>query len=91
MEAITRDWDVEDEGEMHDLLGIEVKHHKDGKITLHMEKYVNKMLAEFLPNGAPKGISKSCMPYSQDIQQIVGDASHAIGHLHLASVCTLSS
>jgi len=78
MTNITRDWDVEDEGEMVDLLGIEIRHNPNGSITLHMKKYVEKLLAEFLPGGAPKGSArKSCLPYSQDLASIVGDASNA--------------
>jgi len=63
---------------MVDLLGIEIKHNPDGSILLHMKKYVEKLLAEFLPGGVPKGsASKSCLPYSKDLAGIVGDASNA--------------
>ena len=77
MTAIARDWDVEDEGEMVDLLGIEIKRNSDGSITLHMKKYIRKLLAEFLPDGTSPGISRKCLPYSKDLASIVGDASHA--------------
>jgi hypothetical protein len=77
MTAIARDWDVEDEGEMVDLLGIEIKRNSNGSITLHMKKYIRKLLAEFLPDGTSPGISRKCLPYSKDLASIVGDASHA--------------
>ena len=35
IKAIERDWEVEDEGPMHEILGIEVKYNDDGSITLH--------------------------------------------------------
>ena len=33
MEAIQAEWDVEDEGQMDDLLGIEIKYNSDGSIN----------------------------------------------------------
>jgi hypothetical protein len=59
---IQKEWDVEDEGEMVDTLGIQIRRHDDGSITLHQEKYVHKLVKEFLPEGVPK--------------VIVGEASH---------------
>lgn len=76
LDAIQRDWDVEDEGEMVDLLGIEIKHGKDKSITLHQTKYIKKLVAEFLPNGVPPGIPKNCLPYSTQLIEIVHDAEH---------------
>jgi hypothetical protein len=75
MTAITRDWDVEDEGEMIDLLGIEIRHNDNNTITLHMKKYIEKLLSEFLPDGVPSNLKKS-LPYSKDLAQIVADATH---------------
>ena len=73
---IQKDWDVEDEGEMVDILGIQIRHNHDGSITLHQEKYVKQIISEFLPDGAPKDTPKGCLPYSKRIIKTVGEASH---------------
>ena len=83
------DWDVEDEGEMVDLLGIQIRRHDDGSITLHQEKYVNQLVKEFLPEGVPKGVPKNCLPYSKRIHKIVGEATLSpltVGVLTLSSL-----
>ena len=62
MKAIQAEWDVEDEGQMDDLLGIEIKYNPDGSITLHQQTALEKVVAEFLP----KGINGNT-PYSQNL------------------------
>ena len=47
MKAIQAEWDVEDEGQMNDLLGIEIKCNSNGSITLHQQTYIEKVVAEF--------------------------------------------
>ena len=51
---VQKEWDIEDEGEMVDTLGSQIRRHDDGSITLHQEKYVHKLVKEFLPEGVPK-------------------------------------
>jgi len=75
MKAIQSDWDVEDEGEMVDLLGIEIVHHPNGSITLHQGAYIHKLIKEFLPDGKPKGV-KGNLPYSGLLDKRAADASH---------------
>jgi len=45
-------WKVEDEGDLHDLLGIEFRFDND-TITLHQQTYIDKLCADFLPDGVP--------------------------------------
>jgi len=45
-------WKVEDEGDLHDLLGIEFRFGSD-TITLHQQTYIEKLCADFLPDGVP--------------------------------------
>ena len=45
-------WKVEDEGDLHDLLGIEFRFGSD-TITLHQQTYIEKLSADFLPDGVP--------------------------------------
>ena len=40
-------WKVEDEGDLHDLLGIEFRFGSD-TITLHQQTYIEKLCADFL-------------------------------------------
>ena len=75
-ESLMRDWDVVDEGPMVDLLGIEVLYHGNGAITLHQQKYVEKLLARFLPSGAPKHIRRSTLPYSKQFEKRLETALH---------------
>ena len=69
VEALQRDWDVEDEGIMRDLLGIEIRYNDDGSITLHQQTYIEKLVKEFLPYGPSTGI-KGNVPYSQNLDKI---------------------
>ena len=50
--ALSDEWDVEDEGEVSDLLSIEI--HAEGKcVILRQRAYIEKLLATFAPNGVP--------------------------------------
>ena len=61
---------------MHNLLGIEIKYNDDGSITLHQQTYIEKLVGEFLPNGAPNGI-KANVPYSQNLDKVTLHATLA--------------
>ena len=41
---LQRDWEVEDEGPMTDMLAMEVVRNPDGSIKLHQAKYVHKLI-----------------------------------------------
>ena len=75
LQALQSRWKVEDEGPMVDILGIQIKHNPDKSITLHQGKYVDKMFAEFLPNGIPSHIPRNCLPYSTKLASLVADAT----------------
>ena len=45
-------WKVEDEGDIHDLLGVEFRA-EDGYLTLHQQTYIEKLSADFFPDGVP--------------------------------------
>ena len=64
MQALQRDWDVEDEGSMVDLLGMEVLVNPDGSITLHQTKFIDKMVSTFFPDGLPPHVQANSLPYS---------------------------
>ena len=68
---LLKDWEVVDEGPMTDLLGIQAEYHKDGSITLHQESYIEKLLAKFLPSGAPTHIPADTLPFSKNFESRV--------------------
>ena len=54
-------WEVDDEGEITDLLGVEFEF-KDGNVTLHQNQYIQKMVKEHLPDGAPSNLQSYRVP-----------------------------
>ena len=63
---LNKDWDVIDEGPMDDLLAIQMRVNNDNSFTLHQESYIRRLLARFLPKGAPPHVQKNSLPYSKD-------------------------
>ena len=53
---LASDWEVEDEGPLKDMLGVEVQRNKDGSITLHQRGYVRKVLR------CPQGPKENSFP-----------------------------
>ena len=50
--GVANEWDVEDEGEVSDLLSVEVN--SEGKyVVLRQRNYIEKLLATFDPDGVP--------------------------------------
>ena len=74
MDALTRDWDITDEGPMEDLLGIEVDYLPDGSIKLHQTSYIKKLVERFLPDGPLAKVQRNSLPYSPAFLQNVADA-----------------
>ena len=62
--ALRTEWNVVDEGEMEDLLAIQVRKETDGSITLHQEKYIEKVLERFEPERMSR-VQKASTPYSE--------------------------
>ena len=84
------DWEVVDEGPMHDLLGMECEPQTDGSIKLHQCKYIKKLLARYLPNGPPKRAKPDTLPYSDHIHTSVEAAlllkdEHGVVHPELVT------
>jgi hypothetical protein len=71
---LTAEWDVVDEGPMEDLLAIQMRVNNDDSITLHQEAYIVKLLAKYLPDGAPATVQKNTLPYSSAFQANLIDA-----------------
>ena len=56
-QRFTRDlsarWDVEDEGEVSDLLSVEITPEENGDVTLRQTSFISKMMSTFAPEGKP--------------------------------------
>ena len=73
MKKLSSDWEIVDEGEMTDMLGIEVKYDDDNSITLHLSKYIGKMLDKFNLKKL-SNVQRYSLPYSLKILEHVVSA-----------------
>ena len=74
MDALSKEWDVVDEGPMEDLLGIEIDYLANGSIKLHQTSYINKLVERFMPDGPLPSAQRGALPYSPDFLKSVSDA-----------------
>jgi hypothetical protein len=70
---LTSAWNVEDEGELTDLLGVEFTF-SPGKVKLHQPRYIEKMVKEFVDGHVPGSAQANKRPYHKDLPQQVADA-----------------
>merc|ERR1712086_532188 len=68
--ALEARWNVEDEGELTDLLGIEFSR-VDGIIELRQTKYIEKLAAGFFPDGVPPTSQANKVPCDRDLPAMV--------------------
>ena len=66
-------WAVEDEGDVSDLLGIDIAV-SGGNVCLTQANYINRLAGEFFPEGAPPSIQKNTVPSLPDLPQLVLEA-----------------
>ena len=64
--ALEARWNVEDEGELTDLLGIEFTR-EDGVIELRQTKYIEKLATEFFPDGVPPTAQANKVPCDREL------------------------
>ena len=70
---LEEDWKVEDEGDLSDLLGVEFIF-LNGKVKLHQQKYIERMVTEFVKGEVPGSAQSNKRPYHKDLAQWVADA-----------------
>jgi len=95
-------WSVEDEGDVSDLLNVEITR-VDGGVELRQTNYINKLLATWLPEGVPPRVQINSTPHTDELPSLALDAITAkdecnpelksryqslVGSLFYASVCT---
>jgi hypothetical protein len=71
--AKLREWDVEDEGELSDLLGVDFSI-SNGVVSLTQTQYIQRMMDRFMPEGASPRSQSNQLPHSPDLPQHVADA-----------------
>ena len=72
--AFESEWDIVDEGEVDDVLAMQVVRNDSGSVTIHMEKYVEKVLAKWLPDGPLPRVQDNSLPYSRQFQARLDEA-----------------
>ena len=63
-------WEVEDEGEVTDLLNIEISR-QGASVTLRQTGYITKLAREWFPQGPPANVQLSSVPHPEDIRELV--------------------
>ena len=66
-------WAVEDEGDVSDLLGIDINV-EDHHVCLRQETYISRLGSEFFPDGTPPSMQKNTVPSLPDLPQTVLEA-----------------
>ena len=66
-------WQVEDEGEIHDLLNVEITRDGDD-VILKQSQYIEKMVDTFCPDGVPTSFQASSPPCDDKLPLMVCDA-----------------
>ena len=71
--ALQRDFSVEDEGEISDLLNVQIEQQPDG-VFLHQQPYIEKMVATYFPQGPPARYQQRQSPCGDELPRRVADA-----------------
>ena len=83
--SLQKSWEVEDEGDISDLLGVQIDRGKD-QVTMTQTAYIDRMMTTWCPEGIPKeNLSEATKtPSSEDLPQLVADAMFARENGHVA-------
>ncbi len=70
--ALVKRWKVEDESEINDILNVEITR-EGNKVVLRQTNYIEKLVADHLPEGVPHSFHANQAPADTDLAQIVAD------------------
>ena len=73
-------WAVEDEGDVSDLLGIDISL-KDGHVCLCQSNYITRLASEFFPDGVPPTMQRNTVPCLPELPQHVLEAKDSSGEV----------
>ena len=68
-----RSWNVEDEGELEDLLNVQFAFH-DGAVKMYQSNYIDKMVSHYFPDGVATSFQANKLPFDLQLPQMVLDA-----------------
>ena len=71
--ALKARWQVEDEGEVSDLLGVDISA-ADGHVELTQASYIVRLADTWFPEGVPATIQSNQPPADKNLPQLVADA-----------------
>ena len=76
IDALEERWDVEDEGEVSDLLNVEIMRTEGGFVILRQRGYIDKLVLSHAPDGkVPSSHQKNRTPCAVELPQLVLDAT----------------
>jgi len=78
-----KEWQVEDEGELHDLLGVEFER-SDGHIHLKQPAYISKMVERYFRDGVPPASSSTETPCGKELKALVDRVTSSVKDVKLA-------
>ena len=70
-------WSVDDEGEVSDLLNVEMQR-VDGGVELKQTSYIEKLVKEWLPDGIPSNIHINAAPHTECLPDLVLQALSSV-------------
>ena len=70
---LQRRWKVDDEGDVSDLLNVEILR-VDGGVELRQTGYIEKLIKEWLPDGVPSSIHANSTPHAENLPDLVLNA-----------------
>ena len=71
--ALNSRWEIDDEGELTDLLGVEFEFN-GADVKLHQSQYIEKLVKEHLPDGAPTNLQSYRVPCDVNLPLVVANA-----------------
>ena len=77
--SLQKNWEVRDEGDISDLLGVQIDRGKD-QVTMTQSAYIDRMMSTWCcPDGIPKEnlAEATKTPSGEDLPQLVADAMFA--------------
>ena len=75
--ALSDKWDVDDEGDVSDLLNIEIVR-GERHVLLRQTAYIEKMCKQWLPDGPPNNVQMNSTPHTDDLPALVLDATQSV-------------
>ena len=73
--SLAKDWDVEDEGAVNDLLSVQISREEDGHVLLRQTAYIDKLVGQYFPDGVPPVGRGDRTPCDKSIEDQVRQAT----------------